>query len=91
MGCLFKKGLFIVDSLFCKVEKQNDNDDKFVIKIWLWVFMILLMMIGYMIVVYNGCIYVLVFIIEQMVGYKLGEFVFICIFKGYIRDKKGGC
>lgn len=50
--------------------------------------MIFLEFIGFMIVVYNGCEYVFVYVIEDMVGYKLGEFVFICIFCGYKKEDK---
>lgn len=45
-------------------------------------------MVENIIVVYDGRKYVLVYIIEDMVGYKLGEFVFIRIFKGYKDDEK---
>lgn len=58
------------------------------IKIWFCCFIIFLNFIGYIFVVYDGCKYVFVYVIEDMVGYKLGEFVFICIFKGYVVDDK---
>ena len=86
MGRSLKKGPFIADSLLRKVEKQNDNDDKSVIKTWSRASTILPMMIGHTIAVHN----VPVFITEQMVGHKLGEFAPTRTFKGHIRDKKGG-
>lgn len=85
-----KKGPFIADSLLRKVEKQNDNDDKSVIKTWSRASTILPMMIGHTIAVHNGRTHVPVFITEQMVGHKLGEFAPTRTFKGHIRDKKGG-
>lgn len=92
MFCSFKKGFFVDEYLFCKVVVQNEVGIKNVIKIWFCWFMIILVMLGYMIVVYDGCKYIFVFVFEIMVGYKLGEFVFICIFCGYEKDdKKGWC
>ena len=90
MGRSLKKGPFIADSLLRKVEKQNDNDDKSVIKTWSRASTILPMMIGHTIAVHNGRTHVPVFITEQMVGHKLGEFAPTRTFKGHIRDTKGG-
>lgn len=88
MFCLLKKGLFIVDYLLKKIEVLNVKNEKQVIKIWLRFLIIIFDMVGYIIVVYNGCQYVFVFILDQMVGYKLGEFVLIRIYWGYGLDKK---
>ena len=90
LGRSLKKGPFIADSLLRKVEKQNDNDDKSVIKTWSRASTILPMMIGHTIAVHNGTSQVPVFIPEQMVGHKLGEFAPTRTFKGHIKDKKGG-
>ena len=88
MGRSLKKGPFIADSLLRKVEKQNDTDDKSVIKTWSRASTILPMMIGHTIAVHNGKSHVPVFITEQMVGHKLGEFAPTRTFKGHIKDKK---
>lgn len=85
---LIKKGLYIFYKLMDKVEKFKELKKKKVIKIWFCFFMIYFDMVGEMIVVYNGKIFVFVFVIENMVGYKLGEFLFIWIFKGYIGNCK---
>ena len=90
MGRSLKKGPFIADSLLKKVEKQNSQDDKSVIKTWSRASTILPMMIGHTIAVHNGRTHIPVFITEQMVGHKLGEFAPTRTYKGHIRDKKGG-
>jgi len=74
MGRSLKKGPVISDSLLRKIEKQNSNDDKAVIKTWSRASTILPMMIGHTIAVHNGKKFIPVFITENMVGHKLGEF-----------------
>lgn len=54
MICLFKKGFFVVDYLLKKIEDFNLKKEKKIIIIWFWVFIIVFIMIGYIIVVYNG-------------------------------------
>ena len=54
MGRSLKKGPFISDSLLRKIEKQNSNDDKAVIKTWSRASTILPLMIGHTIAVHNG-------------------------------------
>ncbi len=88
MGRSLKKGPFIADSLLRKVEKQNSDDDKSVIKTWSRASTILPMMIGHTIAVHNGKSHVPVFITEQMVGHKLGEFVLTRTFKMHSGDRK---
>lgn len=90
MGRSLKKGPFVADSLLRKVEKLNAAGEKPVIKTWSRASTILPMMIGHTIAVHNGRTHVPVFITEQMVGHKLGEFAPTRTFKGHIRDKKGG-
>ena len=89
MGRSLKKGRFISDSLLRKIEKQNSNDDKTVIKTWSRASTILPIMIGHTIAVHNGKSHIPVFITEQMVGHKLGEFAPTRTYKGDIRDKNG--
>lgn len=91
MLCSLKKGFFVDEYLVKKVIVQNEVGIYNVIKIWLCCFMVIFDMIGYIIGVYDGCKYVLVFVIELMVGYKFGEFVLIRIFKGYVKDDKKVC
>ena len=88
MGRSLKKGPFIADSLLQKVEKQNSNDDKSVIKTWSRASTILPMMIGHTIAVHNGKSHIPVFITEQMVGHKLGEFAPTRVFRQHSGDRK---
>ena len=88
MGRSLKKGPFVADSLLRKVEKQNAADDKTVIKTWSRASTILPMMIGHTIAVHNGKAHVPVYVTEQMVGHKLGEFALTRTFKGHPADKK---
>ena len=90
MGRSLKKGPFVADSLLSKVEKQNAADYKSVIKTWSRASTILPMMIGHTIAVHNGKSHVPVYVTEQMVGHKLGEFAPTRTFRGHIKDKKGG-
>ncbi len=89
MGRSLKKGPFIADSLLKKVEKQNSDNDKSVIKTWSRSSTILPVMIGHTIAVHNGKAHIPVFITEQMIGHKLGEFAPTRTYRGHIRDKKG--
>ena len=72
------------------MEKLNAAGEKPVIKTWSRASTILPMMIGHTIAVHNGKAHVPVFVTEQMVGHKLGEFAPTRTFKGHIKDKKGG-
>ena len=90
MGRSLKKGPFVADSLLRKVEKLNAAGEKPVIKTWSRASTILPMRIGHTIAVHNGRAHVPVYVTEQMVGHKLGEFAPTRTFKGHIKDKKGG-
>ena len=90
MGRSLKKGPFIADSLLKKVEKQNTDKDKSVIKTWSRSSTILPVMIGHTIAVHNGKAHIPVFITEQMIGHKLGEFAPTRTFRSHVKkDKKG--
>lgn len=75
MGRSLKKGPFIAYHLLKKIEKMNQTGDKKTIKTWSRSSTIIPAMIGHTIAVYNGKQHVPVFISEQNIGYKLGEFV----------------
>ena len=90
MGRSLKKGPFIADSLLRKVEKQNAAGDKSVIKTWSRASTILPLMISHTIAVHNGKSHVPVYVTEQMVGHKLGEFAPTRTYRGHTKDKKGG-
>ena len=78
-----KKGPFIDNPLREKVEALNARNEKKVVKTWSRRSTILPEMIGHTIAVHNGKKFIPVYITEQMVGHKLGEFAPTRIFKGH--------
>jgi small subunit ribosomal protein S19 len=83
-----KKGPFVDGHLLKKVEAQNDSGSKNVIKTWSRRSMIVPEMLGHTIAVHDGRKHVPVFISENMVGHKLGEFAPTRTFKGHIKDDR---
>lgn len=83
-----KKGPFIDLHLLKKVQTAADNNDKRPIKTWSRRSMVSPEMIGLTIAVHNGRQHVPVFINEDMVGHKLGEFAQTRTFRGHVADKK---
>src|SRR5690242_17148444 len=83
-----KKGPFVNDHLMEKVEKAISTNDKRPIKTWSRRSMIIPEMIGLTIAVHNGRLHVPIYITENMVGYKLGEFAATRTFKGHSGDRK---
>ncbi len=91
MGRSLKKGPFIADKLLAKIEKLNQSNKKQVIKTWSRASTILPQMVGHTIAVHNGRQHVPVFISEQMVGHKLGEFAPTRTFRSHAKgDKRAG-
>ncbi|GAB4320276.1 MULTISPECIES: 30S ribosomal protein S19 [Leptodesmis] len=89
MSRSLKKGPFVADHLLKKVEALNAKGDKQVIKTWSRASTILPQMIGHTIAVHNGKQHVPVYVTEQMVGHKLGEFAPTRTFRGHAgTDKK---
>ena len=83
-----KKGPFCDAHLLAKVEKAVANKDKKPIKTWSRRSMVLPEFIGLTIAVHNGRQHVPVYVNENMVGHKLGEFALTRTFKGHAADKK---
>jgi small subunit ribosomal protein S19 len=83
-----KKGPFIADKLLKKIETLNANGKKEVIRTWSRPSTILPQMVGHTIAVHNGRTHVPVFISEQMVGHKLGEFAPTRTFRGHAKSDK---
>jgi len=79
-----KKGPFCDAKLLKKVEMLNDSGEKAVIKTWSRASTIFPQMIGHTIAVHNGRKHVPIFVTENMVGYKLGEFAPTRTFRGHI-------
>ena len=83
-----KKGPFIDLHLMKKVQTAMENNDKRPIKTWSRRSMISPDMIGLTIAVHNGHQHVPVFVSEDMVGHKLGEFSLTRTYRGHAADKK---
>ncbi|KAM3094840.1 30S ribosomal protein S19 [Phormidesmis sp. 146-35] len=89
MARSLKKGPFVADHLMSKIEALNARGDKQMIKTWSRASTILPQMIGHTIAVHNGRTHVPVYVSEQMVGHKLGEFAPTRTFRGHAGgDKK---
>jgi small subunit ribosomal protein S19 len=89
MSRSLKKGPFVADHLLTKIEKSNSKGERQVVKTWSRASTILPLMVGHTIAVHNGRVHVPVYLTEQMVGHKLGEFVPTRTFRGHAKgDKK---
>lgn len=86
MGRSSKKGPFIEQNLREKVEAMNSGGDRRVIRTWARASTIYPAMIGHTIAVHDGRRHVPIFITEQMVGHKLGEFAPTRTYRGHGRD-----
>jgi len=88
MARSIKKGPFVDSHLLIKVDKAIESNDKRPIKTWSRRSTVLPNFIGLTISVHNGRQHVPIFITENMVGHKLGEFALTRTFKGHVADKK---
>ncbi len=88
MARSIKKGPFVDHHLVKKVESARASNDKRPIKTWSRRSTILPDFVGLTIAVHNGKQHMPVYITENMVGHKLGEFALTRIFKGHSADKK---
>lgn len=83
-----KKGPFVDDHLQKKVEKALETGDKKVIKTWSRRSTITPQMVGLTFAVHNGHKFIPVYVTENMVGHKLGEFAPTRTFRGHKKDDK---
>ena len=83
MGRSLKKGPFADPKLLKKIETMNENNEKKVIKTWSRSSTIYPQMIGHTIAVYDGKKHVPIYLTEEMVGHKLGEFAPTRTFRGH--------
>ena len=88
MARSIKKGPYVFGRLLKKVQKLNEEGKKEVIKTWSRRSTIFPSFIGYTIAVYDGRKHVPVYIQEDMVGHKLGEFAPTRTYKGHAADDK---
>ena len=82
-----KKGPFVDEHLRVKVERMNESGDRKVIKTWSRRSTVTPDMVGHTIAVHNGRKFTPVYISENMVGHKLGEFSLTRTFKGHSGKK----
>ena len=87
MARSLKKGPFVEESLLKKVEKMNEENKKTVIKTWSRRSTIFPAFVGHTIAVHNGKEFIPVYITEEMVGHKLGEFSQTRKFGGHAGNK----
>jgi small subunit ribosomal protein S19 len=83
MARSLKKGPFVQPALQSKIEKMNAAGEKKVVKTWSRASMIIPEMLGHTIAVHNGKTHVPVYVTEQMVGHRLGEFAPTRLFRGH--------
>lgn len=88
MARSLKKGPFADESLLKKVEAMEVSGDKQVIKTWSRRSTIFPIMVGHTIAVYDGRKHVPVYVTEDMVGHKLGEFVSTRTYRGHGKNEK---
>lgn len=88
MARSIKKGPFVDGHLQQKIDVANENKDRRVIKTWSRRSTILPEMVGLTFAVHNGRKFIPVFVTENMVGHKLGEFAPTRTFFGHAADKK---
>jgi small subunit ribosomal protein S19 len=89
MGRSVRKGPFISYHLLNKINKMNEDKTKSIIKTWSRSSTIIPIMIGHTIGVYNGQKHTAVFITDQLIGHKLGEFAPTRLFRSHKKmDRK---
>ena len=87
MGKSVKKGPFVQPVLLKRIQEMNEKNEKVVLKTWSRSSTIFPDFVGHTIAVHNGKNHVPVFVTEEMVGHKLGEFVPTRTFKGHAGRK----
>jgi small subunit ribosomal protein S19 len=83
-----KKGPFVEERLMSRIEEMNTSGSKRMIRTWSRTSTVFPEMVGHTIAVHDGRKHVPVFISEQMVGHKLGEFAPTRTFRGHAGDRK---
>lgn len=83
-----KKGPFVDAKLLARIEAMNEKNEKIVIKTWSRASTIFPQMVGHTIAVHDGRKHVPVYVTEEMVGHKLGEFAPTRTFRGHTKNEK---
>ena len=88
MARSIKKGPFVQDALMTKVSSMNGRNEKRVIKTWARASTIIPDFVGHTFAVHNGNKFIPVYVTENMVGHKLGEFAPTRLFRGHTGNNK---
>jgi small subunit ribosomal protein S19 len=88
MSRSLKKGPFIEPKLLRKVEMMRERGDKKVIRTWSRASTIFPQMVGFTIAVHDGRRHVPIYVTENMVGHKLGEFAPTRTYRGHLAERK---
>ena len=88
MSRSLRKGPFCDPKLLRRIEELNSSGEKTVLKTWSRASTVVPQMIGHTIAVHNGRKHVPIFITENMVGHKLGEFAITRTFRGHVTKAK---
>lgn len=89
MSRSLKKGPYVDPKLLRKIEEMNRTGERRVIKTWSRASTIFPQMVGHTIAVHDGRRHVPIYITEQMVGHRLGEFAPTRLFRGHVAKEKG--
>lgn len=87
MSRSIKKGPFVQERLYARIAQMNDKNEKKVVKTWSRASTIFPDFVGHTIAVHDGRKHVPVYITEDMVGHKLGEFAPTRTFRGHAGEK----
>ena len=88
MSRSLKKGPYVMESLLKKIDAMNERNEKIVIKTWSRASTIFPQMVGHTIAVHDGRKHVPIYITEDMVGHKLGEFAPTRTYRGHKKGEK---
>ena len=88
MSRSLKKGPFVSPKLYRKIERLNDDGKKVVVRTWSRASTIFPNMVGHTIAVHDGRRHVPIYITENMVGHKLGEFAPTRTYRGHLVERK---
>jgi SSU ribosomal protein S19P len=88
VGRSLKKGPYVDQKLLAKIIEMNNKNEKKVIKTWSRASTIFPEMVGHTIAVHDGRKHVPIYITEEMVGHKLGEFAPTRTYRGHNKDEK---
>lgn len=88
MGRSLKKGPFVDPKLLRRIEQMNDKNEKKVLRSWSRASTIFPQMVGHTIAVHDGRRHVPIYITENMVGHRLGEFAPTRTYRGHVQEKR---